>query len=349
MRSGPIWRTTATTTHLLTVSRTILSPLLHLSVNLASFFKNATPSPRTPVPSYTAGLQPVASKDVTTTSRRLSRTELDFEQALRTGGTVVIRESLDVNTLGRERASSPPEKDQRTIRAAQQPPTPIIVPPTPSPNPVPYSAQQLSSSSSSNEVFYDAEDPDMQTKRRSMYRSPGTSSSPDLATLMRKAKERGGVVPPSLAAAQKEKRPELPPPLPTSSSHRHPPSTRPRSATNTTSPVPPRLSITAASCKQAKPPKDPVSPSGSDWVMTSPRSRTTSRVDSDKVCPVRRRLTLLSQRFFAQGTRNSVKAKTSAFLGKMLGQSTSRDRSVRDPFHVSDRLLTVWYSARMPH
>ena len=239
------------------------------------------------MPSYTAGLQPVASKDVTA-SRRLSRSELDFEQALRTGGTVLIRESLDVNTLGREFASSPPEKDQRTIRAVQQPPTPIIVPPTPSHNPVPYSAQQLSSSSSSNEVFYDAEDPDMQTKRRSMYRSPGTSSSPDLATLMRKAKERGGVVPPNLVAAQKEKRPELPPPLPTvpvSSSLRQPPPTRPRSSTNTTSPVPPKLSITAASYKPAKPPKDPVSPSGSDWVMASPRSRTTSRVDYDKVRP----------------------------------------------------------------
>ncbi|KAH0827483.1 hypothetical protein J3R83DRAFT_4178 [Lanmaoa asiatica] len=280
--------------------------------NLASFFKNATLSPRTPVPSYTAGLQPVASRDVTTASRRLSRAEHDFEHALRTGGTVVIRESLDVNALGtvdspansksrRELASpSPPEKDQRTIRAVHQPPTPIIVPPTPSPNPTPYSAQPLSSSSSSNEVFYDAEDPDMQTKRRSIYRSPGTSSSPDLATLMRKAKERGGVVPPNLAAAQKEKekRAELPPPLPTNSmtsSLRQPVSSRPRSSTSTTSPVPPKLSITAASHKTTKPPKDPVSPSGSDWV-----------------------------------TKNSVKAKTSAFLGKMLGQSTTRDRSRTD-------------------
>ncbi|KAF8556136.1 hypothetical protein OG21DRAFT_1521326 [Imleria badia] len=261
-------------------------------------------------------LSPVASKDLATTIRRLSRTELDFEQALRTGGTVVIRESLDVNTLGgvdspasRELASpSPPEKDQRTIRVVQRPPTPIIVPPAPSSNPAPYSAHPLSSSSSSNEVFYDAEDPDMQTKRRSIYRSPGTSSSPDLATLMRKAKERGGVVSPSLVAAQKEKRTELPPPLPSVP----PASTRPRSATNSTSPVPPKLSITAPSHKQAKAPKDPVSPSGSDWVMASPRSRTTSRVDCDK------------------STRNSVKAKTSAFLGKMLGQSTTRDRSRTD-------------------
>jgi len=222
---------------------------------------------------------------------------------------VVIRESLDVNTLGavdnpsrRDLASpSPPEKDQRTIRTVQHPPTPIIVPPTPSPNPAPYSALPLSSSSSSIEVFYDAEDPDMQTKRRSIYRSPGTSSSPDLATLLRKAKERGGVVPPSLAAAQREKRPEPPPPLPpapVNSSLRQPGPTRPRSATNSASPVPPKLSITAPSSKPAKPPKDPVSPSGSDWVMASPRSRTTSRVDSDKVRLVRLCLTPLAQLFF---------------------------------------------------
>ncbi|KAG8213666.1 hypothetical protein J3R82DRAFT_10361 [Butyriboletus roseoflavus] len=250
-------------------------------VNLASFFKNATFSPRT--------LHPVASRDVTANNRRLSRTELDFEQALRTGGTVVIKESLDVNTLGtadspanpssgKRELASPPERDQKTIQ-------PNIVPPP----------QPISSSSSSSEVFYDAEDPDMQTKRRSIYRSPGTSSSPDLATLMRKAKERGGVVPPKLAAAQK--RPEPPPPLPStsmSSTLRKSASTRPRSSTSTTSHVPPKLSITAAPCKVVKPPKDPVSPSGSDWV-----------------------------------TKNSVKAKTSAFLGKMLGQST-RDRSRTD-------------------
>lgn len=194
------------------------------------------------------------------------------------------------NPVARRELTSPLERDQRTIRATHQPPTPIIVPPTPSPNHTPYSAQPLSSSSSSNEVFYDAEDPDMQTKRRSIYRSPGTSSSPDLATLMRKAKERGGVVPPNLAAAQKEKekRTELPPPLPSasmSSSLRQPVSTRPRSSTNTASPAPPKLSITAASYKSVKTPKDPVSPSGSDWVMASPRSRTTSRVDCDKVRP----------------------------------------------------------------
>lgn len=51
-----------------------------------------------------------------------------------------------------------------------------------------------SSSSSSDDHFYDAEDGDMQTKRRSVFRSQGSASSPDLATLVRKAKERNGIV-----------------------------------------------------------------------------------------------------------------------------------------------------------
>ena len=42
--------------------------------------------------------------------------------------------------------------------------------------------------------------------------------------------------------------------------------------------------------------------------------------------------TAFSTFFCSQTTRNSVKAKTSAFLGKMLGQSMTRDRSVRQPF-----------------
>ncbi|KAJ3989132.1 hypothetical protein F5890DRAFT_136060 [Lentinula detonsa] len=66
----------------------------------------------------------------------------------------------------------------------------------------------------SNDIFNDNDD-DNNTRhvnRRSMYRSPGTSSSPDLATLLRKAKERGGVVSP--AHLQRDRRRESPPPLP---------------------------------------------------------------------------------------------------------------------------------------
>lgn len=93
-----------------------------------------------------------------------------------------------------------------------------------------------SPASSSNDLFYDAsatlttqEDAgpserehekererqqQQQTNRRSLYRSPGTSSSPDLATLLKKAKERGTVLPQGYGKKDKRKE-EQPPPLPT--------------------------------------------------------------------------------------------------------------------------------------
>ena len=183
-------------------SPTSLSPS-----NLASLFRQH--SPRSPVPpsSFPAGLQPVASKDANgLAGRRISRTDLDFEEALRTGGTVVLKESLDVERLGRgaeDRSDtsitlSPASPPQQRGYLGLQPATPIIVPPTPSPSNsaaragLASTSNLASPSSSSSEVFYDApEDIDYQTRRRSMYRAQGTASSPDLATLLRKAKERG--------------------------------------------------------------------------------------------------------------------------------------------------------------
>ena len=80
-----------------------------------------------------------------------------------------------------------------------------------------------SAPSSSNDLFYDAEEPDYQTKRRSMYRSQGTASSPDLATLVRKAKQRANIKP---GSNNKDKRHEVAPPLPTSPNP--PPNSTPR-------------------------------------------------------------------------------------------------------------------------
>ncbi|KAF9244889.1 hypothetical protein BU15DRAFT_85738 [Melanogaster broomeanus] len=262
-----------------------------------------------------------SSKDIKA-ARRVSRTDLDFEQALRTGGTMVLKESVDVNTLGAfdsptpadsssryDFASpSPPQKDLRTRRVVQQPSTPVIVPPTPPPDPLAPHLARTTSASSSNEVFFDAEDTDMQTKRRSMYRSPGTSSSPDLATLLRKTKERGGVVPTNLV--RKEKRPELPPPLPTALTNAtlRPSSRRPRSST------------------QLNPP----------MILSVPADRTGSwpvRVPGllRGACQIYCHYIPLNSFFFClQVPKNSVRAKTSAFLGKMLGQSTTRDRSRTD-------------------
>ncbi|KAG1870198.1 hypothetical protein DFJ58DRAFT_653231 [Suillus subalutaceus] len=237
-------------------------------------------------------------------SRRISRTDLNFEQALKHGGTVKLRESLDINTLGvsnspappahefTSASARPPSRESRTLLTrAHAPPTPVIVPPTPSPGPCPGpSSARCPSTTSSNEVFFDAEDPDMQTRRRSLYRAPGTSSSPDLATLVRKAKERGGVVP------QVEKRAE--PPLPVhggGASRLGVGPSRPRSSTSAGSPP---------SASSSSSPGNPV-------VNVSPAVVRPSK---------------LGQRELSSPSSDW----TSAFLGKMLGQSTTRDRSRTD-------------------
>lgn len=180
----------------------------------------------------------------------MSRTDLDFEQALHAEGTVVLKEGIDVNSLGVESPgplnrsysssySTPSSTPvNRSIsRIPLQPPTPIVVPPSPSPV-VALSASSMSNpmnggrfyannagskaappspSTSSQDLEADtAEEAERQTHRRSMYRAPGTSSSPDLATLLRKAKERGGTVSPSVGALGRRdrRRDEPPPPLP---------------------------------------------------------------------------------------------------------------------------------------
>lgn len=130
---------------------------------------------------------------------------------------MVLTEGPDLHSLGVETSPSPSprhfstpssmaQSSRHTARDAQ-PSTPTIVPPTPSPSNVApkigltRSRSPSGASSSSHEHFFDADDGDVQTKRRSMFRSAGTASSPDLTTLIRKAKERS-------AAAQTDMRDE---------------------------------------------------------------------------------------------------------------------------------------------
>lgn len=241
-----------------------------------------------PPTSFPDGLQPARSN---AKDRRVSRTDMDFEQALHAEGTVRLAEGLDVNSLGvdtsprNDSVSPAPPSKMRTQR--HQPPTPVVVPPTPSPGPS-QSARMgaISPASSSNDVFYDAEDTDIQTKRRSMYRSPGTSSSPDLATLLRKAKERGGTIG---TQYKQEKRPEQPPPppLPESSfrgADRPPTGNRPRSSTSGTpyqrhpAPSPSMQTIRGSSSRGIK---SGDSGEPDDWVLASPRSRKASKEAGD--------------------------------------------------------------------
>lgn len=181
----------------------------------------------------------------------------------------------------RQLPSTPSYGARKTVAGGVGLATPTIVPPTPdhsrtNANNTSSSTSvatvgngakiqpQGSPSSSSHELFYDADDgasggtnassangsannlststatpmhanpntsnltpSNVNTNRRSIYRSPGTSSSPDLATLLRKAKEKGDPV--SIQKLKKEfphssKMKEAVPPLPERES-------RPRSST----------------------------------------------------------------------------------------------------------------------
>ena len=177
---------------------------------------------------------------------------------------------------------TPPPKEFKWSTPRQQPATPVIVPPTPSPS-GPVSVRPAEPSSSTQDVFYDAEDADLQMKRRSLYRSPGTSSSPDLATLLRKAKERG-----VSAGHYPNKRdklvpdsPLLPPPLPKSFGRNTAGRTRLRSPTSIAT-SPPAGLVTPVKGKPATCDANEVDclsvdisnpATGSEWVLASPLSR----------------------------------------------------------------------------
>ncbi|KAJ2918016.1 hypothetical protein MD484_g2383, partial [Candolleomyces efflorescens] len=294
--------------------------------------------------------------------RRVSRTDMDFEQALMNDGTVQLREGIDVNQLGifdmsmdSNTSFSSPLTSPVTTPAANKSygngtvkpasgrkgvlATPTIVPPTPQSN----STSPLNSvgnggkglgasspSSSSQELFYDAEDgpsgltptssgngsannlststatpmtnsPSVHvtnnlaslnaanTNRRSLYRSPGTSSSPDLATLLRKAKERGEPV--NIAKLKKEyphssKSKHEPPPLPDREY-------RPRSSTT------------------SGPASTPSSPAVAKTLGRSDQQGTMGNK---------------SGREYGTKSKSSVRN----FFGKMLGQNTARERSKTD-------------------
>ncbi|KAI9463546.1 hypothetical protein BJY52DRAFT_1252141 [Lactarius psammicola] len=284
-------------------------------------FRSPTSSPRSPVPpsSFPSGLHP--SRDdrsrnrVETNTRRTSRVDMNFEQALQAGGTVVIREGIDVDTLGQDLTptslSSLPTSSSRPHSMIQSTTSPVAAPPTSaqfktsptSPASRPPASASTSASSSSNDLFYDAEDPDYQTRRRSLYRSQGTASSPDLATLVRKAKQRGSILP-----TGRDRRQEPAPPLPPGP---HAPSDLSTRFRNTSSAPSSGYSVPIVSSppmpkgRLQKPRQSAGPSSSSDWVLAN------SSHDDET----------------AKNPKSSVRQKTSAFLGRMWGQNTMRERS----------------------
>lgn len=222
-----------------------------------------------------------------TLRNRISRTDLDFEQALKANVTMRISDGVDINDLGKDasltlspathRAFLSPSPSpinpsssttSTTTGGAPAPATPTVVPPTPpqfdnssagrtrqrqqpQPSKLPARAGSPSLARDDN-PFMDASTPD-RVNRRSMYRSPGTSSSPDLATLLKKAKREGTEL--KNSSHYKEKRREEPPPLPTGVAPRQ------RASTGIAAPTSPN--------KLQRPLPPSPNPSA-EWVMPSP-------------------------------------------------------------------------------
>jgi hypothetical protein len=222
-----------------------------------------------PPSSFPTGLQAVGPSD-DARLRRASRTDLDFEQALRASGTVMLKESPDLSLLGADALASPspagkswravtsPQLSaQRAPRIGVTPSTPILAGLSPTPG-----------SSNATDVFGAEAAGELQTKRRSMYRAAGTASSPDLATLVRKAKEKGGKHPERRVNKQDQPLPELPSSPPAGSSNAARTSDRPGRARSSTSSAVNTTPGGVKSSGRLDPARAVTSP---DWILTSPR------------------------------------------------------------------------------
>ncbi|KAL5523862.1 hypothetical protein ACEPAG_8035 [Sanghuangporus baumii] len=384
-------------------------------------FRNVPP----PSAFRTATLRPVASNDQNTTrigdtsassSRRISRTELDFEKALLGTDTVLLSEGRDIQALGidppgdtsaststgtassasatttassnnqkapRRAAStsvamrpggsshsSLPQNNHSTSQSQSQgksqaqgqfrggsvplSPTPTSSSATATPLPLTpqisltrshsRTSSASSSRSASNERFFDAQqDVDVRTKRRSLLRSPGTASSPDLATLVRRAKEKhthlskrsrertGGSGTSDLRAATSGQNGLSPDSYqPQGSAAR----IRQRSTTVGNGGEPSKMgsSLNSPTIKGNK-----LSRSGPSGGVSTSRHQL---VSSDMRNPSLRNR---SDTVTSKG-KSSVRSKTSAFLGKIIGQGSMRDKS-RDLFSSPTTPVSASFSS----
>ncbi|CDO69361.1 hypothetical protein BN946_scf184961.g3 [Trametes cinnabarina] len=295
---------------------------------LASIFRQ--PSPRSPVPpsAFPSALQPVASKDIhgQQPARRVSRTDLDFEQALRTGGTVLLREGFDVDDLGADLSnlsissssfiSSPSPHTQRAYHGPQPatPPSfppllhphtaPVVPPCPPPPRPSPLPPRLPARSSTTH--------PRTQTTRPSAVPCIAPPAPPAAQISPPSSEKRKSAQAWAAAGMQGRAPPReivrrfsvssvtamfltpfgFPAQSPASSVQGTPvPKGKMRSSQNLSA------QREAAAASAASP----------DWVLTSPRSFGSMKD--------------------GKPAKSSVRAKTSAFLGKMLGASSTRERS----------------------
>jgi len=207
----------------------------------------------------------------------VSRTDDDFERALKTSETRVLHEGMDESALGSHELGMSSSSTARTRTSNRTPATPTVVPPTPQQNqrqhPHPYETDPP----------FDLDDVDLQTKRRSLFRSPGTASSPDLATLVRRTKE-------AKSSAQDHSPADADGRLVSSSvgsgfgagSWQRTPSSVSSNYSLVTPPSPPSKDRDAASDFPQTPSTsytsyDRSGPSTPDWQNSSPRARTLSK------------------------------------------------------------------------
>ncbi|PFH45519.1 hypothetical protein AMATHDRAFT_184519 [Amanita thiersii Skay4041] len=233
---------------------------------------------------------------------RRPRNGHDFEQALRYEGTVKIKEGVDVGSLGLDTTPN------SSFAAASYRAPPV----TPTP---PSGSDNHSASAMSEE----RDIPEQHPNRRSIYRSSGTSSSPDLATLVRRAKERG-VVNVNVNHPRETHRNSSPPPLP-QTQIRQPISNNTRSRSSASLNHPNATASPKSIVSREKLTRGLLADVGPEWFVSS---QSTLKEGNSK------------------STKTSVRQKTTALLGKMLGQGNSREKML---FQKSV-LFNVPYSAQ---
>ncbi|KAG8947604.1 hypothetical protein FRC03_000984 [Tulasnella sp. 419] len=279
-------------------------------------------------------------------ARRVSRTDMDFEQALKTGGTVVLEEGRRLESLGDGSSVASSSKGPNVTprnRVATDPivwNSPIVIPPTPTPSTTvqrPSTASSLSTGSHLPAMYgaYNIDDMDMQMKRRSLFRSAGTSSSPDLATLLIKAKQRGGVVgstsnttttdedssAETASASHKNPAPET---SVSASGHLHPdPSNsnvEERSRTRTRSSSSSSYSIVSSNISISESPPSKSQSRGTKAEKILGMSGIVGIGSVDGFSPNK------NQAKDSKTLRSTVRNKTSAFWTRMTGQGTTREQ-----------------------
>ncbi|KAK7045584.1 hypothetical protein VNI00_007416 [Paramarasmius palmivorus] len=266
-------------------------------------------------------LRPVGPRDIRQKQQlnhRISRTDLDFEAALQQEGTFVIKEGIDVNELGKGFDSPAPTPSR------PQPATPTIVPPTPSQRLERHHTMQagdLSDEETGGSSGVGGSGMHHNVNRRSMYRSPGSSSSPDLATLLRKSRERASRESGGSGGKERERdkhamdrlrRVMSPSPPPFSPGDR------------TGVGIPPSPSPLPGG---SRPKLQPNRMDSSGWVLAGSTSSASNSPGKPK---------------------STVRSKASTFLGKMLGGNTVRERSKTDAGQQNPNFLDAFNEPPLP-